>query len=222
MGALRADKIEYSEHRRTPEKALSYSTKYDRKLHKRVSQWRERRLLDAILRRTGRSERILDVPSGPGRLSGTIAAHGEKVFESDYSVEMLKLCRGRARGYRPLPAAVTAFQLPFRSRAFDLVVSIRLSHHIPDRAGRLEHLREMMRVARRFVLATFFGEETLKNRLHDLGNRFRRVKKDPKLALRRDEVRDLARKEGFRTVSCRSLSSLFSGHCFVLLERAEE
>lgn len=216
-----AEKIEYSEQRRTREKALSYSTKYDRKLHKRISQWRERRLLDAILRRTGRSERILDVPSGPGRLSGIIASHGEKVFESDYSVEMLKLCRIRAREYEPILAAATAFQLPFRPRAFDLVVSIRLSHHIPDRSGRLEHLREMMRVARRFVLATFFGEETLKNRLHELGNRFRRVKKNPKLTLRRTEVRDLAREEGFRTVCCKSLSSLFSGHHFVLLERTE-
>jgi len=221
MGTLRTDKIEYSEHRRTREKALSYSTKYDRKLHKRISQWRESRLLDAILRRTGHSGRILDVPSGPGRLSGVIAAHGERIFESDYSVEMLKLCRRQACGYEPLPAAVTAFQLPFRSRSFDLVVSIRLSHHIPDRSGRIEHLREMMRVARRFVLATFFGEETLKNRLHQLGNRLRRLKKRPKLTLCRAEVEGLARNEGFRTVCCKSLSSLFSGHYFVLLERTE-
>jgi ubiquinone/menaquinone biosynthesis C-methylase UbiE len=158
------------------------------------------------------------VPSGAGRLSGIIARHAAKLCEVDYSREMLRLCRRNASGYRPLAAVASVFQLPFRDLAFDLVVSIRLSHHIPDLEARRDHLRELFRVSRKFVLLTFFGEESWKNRLRNL---YRRLggKKRAKLTLSLEDVGDLARKAGFRIVTVKSLSSVFSGHFFTLLER---
>ncbi len=215
---VRLEKIEYSENRRKPEKAASYDKKYERQLHKRISDWREKRLLSALLGSTGRHELALDVPSGAGRLSEIIARHTATLCEVDYSLEMLRLCRRNASSYRPLAAVASVFQLPFGDLAFDLVVSIRLSHHIPDLEARRDHLRELFRVSRKFVLLTFFGEESWKNRLRNL---YRRLggRKRAKLTLSLQDVGDLARKAGFRIVNVRSLSSVFSGHFFTLLER---
>jgi ubiquinone/menaquinone biosynthesis C-methylase UbiE len=212
------EKIAYSENRRRQDRAQSYDTKYERELHKRISNRRELRIIEALLGLVGRCDRVLDVPCGAGRLSGVIAEHAQRLYEVDYSREMLKLCRRNASTYVPFVINASAFQLPFPDRAFDLVVSIRLSHHIPDREARKDHLRELLRLARRHVLLTFFDEASVKNRLRNL---YRRLggKKRAKLTLSRAEVAAVARDGGFRVLASRSISSIFSGHAFTLLER---
>ncbi len=217
---MRLEKIEYSENRRKPEKAASYEVKYEKQLHKRLSDRREKSLLGSLLARTGTSERVLDVPCGAGRLSPVIARHARRLYEVDYSREMLKLCRKNAVGYTPFAAAASAFQLPFGDRTFDLVVSIRLSHHIPEHEARKDHIRELLRASRRYVLLTFFGEESLKNQLRNL---YRRLggKKRPKHTLSRVEVSQVAQAAGFRVVASKSISTVFSGHHFTLLERGQ-
>lgn len=217
---VRLEKIEYSENRRRRDKAESYNTKYERQLHKRLSDWREKRLLSKLLEPTASCDLVLDVPCGAGRLSPVIARHARQLVEMDYSGEMLKLCRSNASGYRPWVAAASAFQLPFADATFDLVVSIRLSHHIPQHEARQDHVREMLRVSRRWVLLTFFGEESLKNRLRNLYRKFG-GKKRAKLTLRRAEVAQLAQAAGFRVVISRGISPVFSGHYFTLLERRQ-
>ena len=215
---IRLEKIAYSENRRRAEKARSYDTKYDREIHKRISSWREKRLLRALLARAGSQERLLDVPCGAGRLSPVMADFAKKLYEVDYSHEMVKLSRHNARGYRPLTASASAFQLPFPDGSMDMVVSIRLSHHIPEREARLDHLREIFRTSKRFVLVTFFGEESWKNRLRNLHRRLG-GKKRAKLTLRRAEVEAVAAERGFQIVKLASISTLFSGHFFALLEK---
>jgi SAM-dependent methyltransferase len=210
----------YSVGRRRSEKAASYDTKYDRELHKRISKRREKRLLEAILARTGENERLLDVPSGTGRLSDVLARHGERLYEVDYSLEMLRLCRKNCAAYQPRLAEATALRLPFADGTFDLAVSIRLSHHLPEREARLAHVRELLRVSRRCALITFFDEGSWKNRLREARRRFLASGKRPKYTLRRDEVRRVAAEQGFRVVGFWPLSRLFSGHDFALFERA--
>ncbi len=212
------EKIQYSENRKKAERAESYDTKYERELHKRVSTWRELRVLRALLGTVGQVERALDVPCGAGRLSPLFAEHARDLFEVDFSREMLKLCRENATSYRAIIAAASAFQLPFPDRAFDLVLSIRLSHHIPLREARIDHLRELLRVSRRFVLVTFFAEESVKNRLRNL---YRRLggKKRPKLTLSAADVAAAAGERGFRVLATKSISRVFSGHYFTLLEK---
>jgi len=211
-------KITYSENRRRAEKAASYDVKYERELHKRLSNWKEKRLIASLLAETGRLERMLDVPCGAGRLSGVLALHAEKVFEVDYSREMLKVCRRNA-GYAARFAEASVFDLPFGDGSFDMVVSIRLSHHIPDRRARLAHLRELFRSSRRYVLATFFDEKTLKNRLRTLHRKLG-GRKRPKHTLTMEEVTRVAEESGFRVLRRRRLSSIFSGHCFTLFTKA--
>jgi len=212
-------RLRYSEQRRLPAKARSYDTKYEREWHKRLSDRRERRLLAAILERAGPHERLLDVPCGAGRLSGVLARNAERLFEVDYATSMLELAREKGEGrYDPALANASAFELPFGDRAFDLVVSIRLSHHVPDHGDRRRHLRELCRVSGRHVLVTFFDAGSVKNRLRRLRRRLGSPKRD-KHTLSRDEVAEVARGEGLRVAGFWRLSTLLSGHTFALLER---
>ena len=215
-----SEKLRYSENLQDADKAASYNTKYERQLHKRISDRREKSLLEQIMQVAGHQVSLLDVPCGAGRLSGVLSRYADKVYEVDYSHAILKLCRenGPRSGYTPLLANATALSLPFGDRAFDLVASIRLSHHFPEASDRLAHVRELCRVSRRYVLVTFFGTESLKNRLRTV-RRMLGSSKRAKYTMHRREVTAVAGECGFRLRGSWALSPLFSGHYFVLLKR---
>src|SRR5262249_14936248 len=130
----------YAGSHRRDERAESYATKYDRELHKRISSYFERRVIRRALAVTGaRGAVVLDVPCGAGRLTPLLSAVSSRLVSCDYSPAMLNVFR-RERGG---PCTVgSALDLPFADRAFDVVFSARLSHHIGSDARRADYLRE--------------------------------------------------------------------------------
>ncbi len=208
-------RIRYSEKRRQAHQAASYDVKYEKEIVKRASDAREKRLLTHILARSGRHQRLLDVPCGAGRLSAVMADNTERLIEADYAYPMIELAREKgAESYQPAVANVSAFDLPFGDGAVDMVVSIRLNHHIPDAVDRRRHVRELCRVSSRHVLVTFFDAHSMKNKIRNW-----RGKKRPKSTMSRAEVTQLAGEVGYGIAGFWRLSPLFSGHTFALLER---
>src|SRR5262249_13027341 len=130
----------YSASRQTEKKAESYSTKYDDELHKRISSWFERRAIERALAMTDLKEtRVLDLPCGAGRLTPVLRPICRTLINADYSGTMVRVLRKRNPDLTGLVA--DCFHLPFADRAFDLVYSARLSHHIGDEALRLAYLK---------------------------------------------------------------------------------
>jgi SAM-dependent methyltransferase len=109
---------------------------------------REMRLLDAVF--PGRAgETVLDLPCGAGRLAPWLADRGCRYVAADGAFAMLKQA--------DLPRAVQADALawPFADRCVDGAVVFRFLHHLPDdRSDRA--IAEACRVARRFVVVSFF------------------------------------------------------------------
>ena len=105
---------------------------------------------------------------------------------------------------------------PLGDRAVDGVVCIRLCHHLPTAAERQRLLTELLRVADRFVVMTFFDYRSVKNLL-------RRVRpfdrKPPKNTMRTEEVASLGAVRGFALRRCPYLSFFGSGHRYALLVR---
>ncbi len=202
----------------SPEGARSYRDEYRTKLHRKLSDRIERRLFERIFRRTGPLESLLDIPCGCGRLRGLFRRHAERVVEGDWSFFML--CGNREEygedGTTPYVRA-SAVSLPFADRSFECVASIRLNHHIDEVEERERHVRELCRVADRYVIFTYFSFHSLKNLLRRIRRPFN--KKKPKAALRTGRVVEIAREEGFRLVMAPALSFFGSGHRFALLER---
>ena len=206
----------YAGARRQEERAESYATKYDRELHKRISSYFERRAIRRALAITGaRGATMLDVPCGAGRLTSLLLPVSSRLISCDYSPAMLSVFR-RAHGE---PCFVgSAFDLPFADRAFDVVFSARLSHHIASDARRADYLREIMRIAAGWVIVTIFDRDSLKNRLREVSRRLRA--KRSKHAFARADVERIARESGFAVAAALPLSRLASGHVFYVLRRA--
>jgi SAM-dependent methyltransferase len=206
----------YAASRRTEEGAESYSTKYDRELHKRISSYFERRAVERALEVTGgKHARVLDCPCGAGRLTPLLRPAAKTLVSADYSPTMIGVFR-RQHG---LPALVAdSFHLPFADRTFDLVYSARLSHHIGDETMRLAYLREILRVSGQWTIVTVFDSRSLKNLLRTVRRAFSR--KRPKNTLSREQVEEVAAESGFSVVASIPLSRLASGHVFYVLQRA--
>ena len=90
---------------------------------------------------------------------------------------------------------------------------MRLSHHLPTAAERKRLVRELLRVARCYVLMTFFDHHSLKNRLRQR----QRTRKPPKLTMTVEEVGELARHQDAELVEAPMLSFIGSGHRYALM-----
>jgi ubiquinone/menaquinone biosynthesis C-methylase UbiE len=207
---------DYASARRGAERAESYATKYDRELHKRISSWFERRAIRRALAATGvHRATVLDVPCGAGRLTPMLLPVAARLVSCDYSPAMLRIFR---RAYRDPCTVASAFELPFADRAFDVVFSARLSHHIGSDARRADYLREITRISARWVIVTIFDRASLKNRLRELSRRF--TGKRSKHAFARGDLERIARDSEFTVAADFPLSRLASGQVFYVLRRS--
>lgn len=209
----------------TLEEADRYAGKFKRHWTERINDWRERRLVRALLRKTTNgkpAERALDLPCGCGRLHEIVGEFAESVIESDWSFYMLQFTRERQRdrspeGIRSAYVRATALCLPFQDQAFDVVLSVRLCHHIREQSERLQYVREIMRVSSQWVVFTYFDQNSIRNRLREFRRRFNN--KRSKWTLRSSEIETLAGRNNFEVVLNVPLSRLFSGHHYTVLRR---
>jgi ubiquinone/menaquinone biosynthesis C-methylase UbiE len=197
--------------------ADAYKADYRNKLHRKLSDKRERALLTRYFAELGQVESILDLPCGHGRLSGLLKAHCERLIEADWSLTMVSLNRrdhgDDGRSY----FRASALEIPLPDRSVDVVVSFRLSHHLETPELRERHLRELFRVARKAVVVTWFSATSLKNLLREV--RVKLTGKKPKNVLRNDRVRQVAQEAGFAQQRAKPLFWIGSGHVLGMFTR---
>lgn len=211
----------YAQNLRTRRAAESYSTKYERIWHKRISDRRERAVIARALALTGGPHpRVLDMPCGAGRLTGELLAHAEAITLCDFSEEQIAIARRRAEdaGLEPGIARANALSLPFADGAFDLVFSVRLSHHIGDAEDRRRYIRELLRVSRGFVVVTIFDEASIKSRLREMRRRLGSAKRS-KYTMGQGELAAIAEAAGFTIKAALPISRLMSGHRYMVFAR---
>ena len=101
---------------------------------------------------------VLDVPSGNGRMTQLIDRADLNVVAMDFAHEMLKAMElrkiegGRGRGR----VQGDVILLPLPDKSVDLVVNMRLMHHIADPAMQVRMYRQLARVTRGVVITTFW------------------------------------------------------------------
>ncbi|HXV83444.1 MAG TPA: class I SAM-dependent methyltransferase [Candidatus Binatia bacterium] len=209
----------------SPDGATDYTKKFQRHWTERVNNWNEQRLLKRLMEPVS-TERFnvwaLDLPCGYGRLYHVLGDLGVSVVEGDWSFHLLSAARlfHADQQHSPPPVGyvrATALSLPFRDRAFGLVLSVRLCHHIREHEERLRYLREMMRISGKWLVFTYFATDSIKNRTHELRRRFNG--KRSKWTLDSREVKEVSESAGFEVVESIWMSRLFSGHRYVLLRR---
>jgi SAM-dependent methyltransferase len=160
-----------------------YERRRYRGLDQRLVHARETRLSRKLLSTVDERSRgriaaggaVLDLPSGYGRFSSLLSEAGARLFNADLSFEMV--WRAAERSGRPGVVADAKRGLPFRSRSFAVVFSMRFFHHIHDPEERKAVLAEFSRVSEGWAIVSYYRT----NALHKAQRALRRlVKKNPR------------------------------------------
>jgi ubiquinone/menaquinone biosynthesis C-methylase UbiE len=208
----------YQENYEGVARAQEYNEKYRRKFFKRLSTRLELRLLRRLLSTQPRCATLLDLPCGGGRLSHQLAPATDLLVEADIALGQILYGREVSRQEVPqIWMTASAFHIPFRDGGVDATVSIRLSHHLPSPEERERHLKELLRVSRRFVLMSFFDTNSVKNLLRRARRSLRLHEKSPKKTMTARRVSELARECGAELVACPHLAFFGSGHRYALM-----
>jgi len=122
---------------------------------------RERRALLKVLEAIGPGANVLDLPCGSGRLTSLLVARGYRLTAADSSARMVERARAAA------PRAGVRFDVRdvldsgYPDRSFDAVVCHRLFHHFGEPPLRQQALRELARICRGPIIASFFNSFSL-------------------------------------------------------------
>lgn len=173
---------------------------YEERRH-RSKDSAEMRLIDRAFSSIPRDHRVLDVPCGGGRVTAHLAHRGYAVSAADLSDAMLDIARSNlaAQGLGCSVEKQDIEHLSVPDRGFDTVVSFRLFHHFPEPRIRHRVIRELCRVAGRYVVLSYFSPlsvTSMKRRLREA----RGGRKSEKHATSLAELEIYFRLEGFRLV----------------------
>jgi SAM-dependent methyltransferase len=199
--------------------AAAYNLQFRRRPLKLGVTPRESALIRRCIRQVGRSQAILEIPCGGGRLTHAFADATDLVIEADIAVGQVHY--GRRASKLDVPRVwmtASAFHVPLRTGSVDGVICVRLSHHLPTQAERERLFAELMRVSSRFAIVTYFDRNSLKHLTWRLRHPFRRGPRKP--AMTKSDVDALARAHGARLLSTAPLSRFGSGHRYALLVKA--
>ena len=201
--------------------ASAYKSDYDKKLHRKLSDRRERALLTRYFRELDNLgisiDTVLDVPCGHGRLSDFLKDRCRMLLEADWSLTMVQLNRQDHEAHNRGYLRCSALEIPLPDRAIDVTVSFRLSHHLETQELREQHLRELFRVTNKAVIVTWFSATSLKNRLRNL--RATLGTKKRKNVLHSSRVTEIAEESGFGRHLAKPLFLVGSGHVLGLFVR---
>ncbi len=194
--------------------AQAYLADHQDKLHRRLSDRRELKIYRQFFAEIGAVDSVLDTPCGYGRLVSFLGEHASRIYQSDLSPSMLALnAETNAATVAGLLRAST-LALPLRDDSFDMLISIRLNHHLSTIADREKHLRELFRVARKHVIMSYFSSRSLKAISRRL--RAKVSSKREKNSMPPNRVAAIAAECGYRVARQVPLSRLASGHMMTL------
>lgn len=130
---------------------------YDRRryygLIARYKNWWLRRTIKKILKMLPPNSIVLDIPCGTGRIDNWLLQSPVRVVATDISSEMISMASEKVKPTKSWLGFVRAEagHLPFRSKSFDCVFSIRF-FHLLDQQTRLTVLREMARMTSLWII----------------------------------------------------------------------
>jgi cyclopropane fatty-acyl-phospholipid synthase-like methyltransferase len=167
-----------------------------------------RRLVQTVASGLPTAGAILDVGNGLGAQDAVIAevASPAELVALNITEAQLRFGRDRMRAARALPVAADATRLPFRSAAFDGVISIEAAFHFSSRERFFAEARRVLRDGGKLAMSDVSAE---RRRPRDLSEAVAGVSNVRAWGLTRrslnsaSEIHDLVRKAGFVDVDIR-------------------
>jgi len=197
--------------------------KYARSLHGTATHRREMLCVRRMLGGLPPGSKVLDLPSGTGRLLPLLVEMGFPVTEADSSVHMLEKAQDYART-RGIAQGVEfrvedAFLTSFKDAAFDAILCNRLFHHFREPEVRRRCLRELGRICRGPIVVSFFCDCSLGAWMFRLRNWIRHRTPTDRIPIPRTQFIADAEATGLRVVQTLATRRWISKQWYAVLER---
>lgn len=199
--------------------------KYARSLHGTATHRRELLCVRRLLRGLPPGSKVLDLPSGTGRLLPLLVEMGFRVTEADSSAHMLEEAQGYART-RGIAQGVEfrvedAFLTSFRDNAFDAILCNRLFHHFREPEVRRRCLSELGRICRGQIVVSFFCDCCLGALIFRLRNWIRRRTPTDRIPIPRKQFTEDVEATGLRVVQTMATRRWIAKQWYAALERPQ-
>lgn len=127
-----------------------------RKSHKHAG---EIKLIDRTFAIIPKNLEVMDLPCGGGRVFLHLASCGYKVKAGDLSPEMIKIAQRNAEeaGLNLTVDHADVESLQYADKSIDAIVCFRLFQHFPTATIRQRAVTEMCRVAKQYVVMSYFS-----------------------------------------------------------------
>lgn len=199
------------------EGASDYAGKYERSFTRRRTDRAERALMARMLEGSDASCSLLNVACGAGRFSEILLAERRSaVTYCDFSAAMLEEARRRvaALGRDEVKFAVRDAVRDEARESYDLVVNVRMLHHLKDRLQRSRALDFLCSSSRDAIVFTVASDATFKG-----WRRKRRRRERGEYVTGMAELRGELGERGFELERVAYVSRLFSSQTWVRARR---
>lgn len=199
-----------------------YEQKRYRGWDQRMVDWREKGILRKILNRTKENAtRVLDIPSGYGRLTEILLGGGHILVSSDLSFHMVNRARERS-GHPSTHLGVVADAkrgLPFRRGAFPIILSMRFFHHLHQKEDRESVLQEFSGLSPKWLILSYYKKTWIHLIQRKLRRKVMRAKREINM-ISSQMFQEEIKKFDFEVVKTFPLFRGIHAQCFVLLKRS--
>lgn len=200
------------------EGAQNYANKFETRWEERLRNRSEQKLIESVvslLPNEDLSGLVLDMPCGVGRFYSVLHSRAPRVVQADWSQPMLHAARAVSSGSAAGYVRLRATELPFADQQFDLILSVRLCHHLPSFEERHTYIAELLRVSRKWVILSYLDTDSPHNRYRSTTRWM--AGKPPKWHMPEEELEAIASEKGYVVVKSTLLSRFFSGQRYAIL-----
>ena len=183
----------------------------------RLTDNREKQCIANLIKRADFADSILDIPCGTGRMTDLLLDSGYGVTGADISLEMLNFARQRIINHngRVNFTIGDIENLQFSDGSFDLILTIRLLHHIPSDLH-MKIFHELHRVTRRWVIISFSNKYSFQSIRRNARSKF---SKEPRYSIGPSDFRSEVAQADFDLVKYVPLLPGFSESVIPLLRK---
>lgn len=201
------------------------AAKYSRSLGGTATHRREMRCILTALAGVPAGGKVLDLPCGTGRLLPELTARGFLVTEADSSPHMVALAREHAvkSGLAAKDenfVVASVFQTPWPDGSFDAVVCNRLFHHFREPEVRRNAMKELRRISRGPIAASFFCNASIDGMMFHVKQAFKARKATDRIPIARGAFEQDAKASGLRVTRWMATRPGVSKQWYAVLERA--
>jgi len=200
----------------------SRAAKYAQRQINTKTHKREIKCISKALADVAKGSHILDIPCGAGRLLPELVEMGFKVTSADVAPPMIEEAQKYAESQHLKVkvdyAIADVLDTGFQDNSFDVVLCNRMFHHFRESEVRVAGLKELKRIAREYLIVSFFCNFSSDAFFFHIGNFLRKNKSTDRIPIHYSQMKRDCVEAGLKVVDILPMRPAISRQWYLKLK----